>query len=85
MQSVTGEKFIASDKSFGKNIFICGKREVGRFKTGYAPGIVPYQLNYLRASLSLIYKKGNDALILSARDMTDAERKRYEKKEELSV
>ena len=27
-----------------------------------------------------IYKKGNDALILSARDMTDAERKRYEKK-----
>jgi uncharacterized DUF497 family protein len=27
-----------------------------------------------------IYKKGNQALILPARDMTDAERKRYEKK-----
>ena len=27
-----------------------------------------------------VYKKGNQALILSARDMTDAERKRYEKK-----
>jgi uncharacterized DUF497 family protein len=27
-----------------------------------------------------IYKKGNQALILSARDMTDAERKRHEKK-----
>jgi hypothetical protein len=27
-----------------------------------------------------VYKKSNQALILSARDMTDAERKRYEKK-----
>ncbi len=27
-----------------------------------------------------VYKKGNQALILSARDMTDGERKRYEKK-----
>jgi len=27
-----------------------------------------------------VYKKGNQALILSARDMTDAERKRHEKK-----
>ena len=27
-----------------------------------------------------VYKKGNQALILSARDMTDSERKRYEKK-----
>ena len=27
-----------------------------------------------------VYKKGNQALILSARDMTNAERKRYEKK-----
>jgi len=27
-----------------------------------------------------VYKKGKQALILSARDMTDAERKRYEKK-----
>jgi len=27
-----------------------------------------------------VHKKGNQALILSARDMTDAERKRYEKK-----
>lgn len=27
-----------------------------------------------------VYKKGKQALILSARDMTDTERKRYEKK-----
>ena len=27
-----------------------------------------------------VHKKGNQALILTARDMTDAERKRYEKK-----
>jgi uncharacterized DUF497 family protein len=27
-----------------------------------------------------VYKKNNEALIISARDMTDAERKRYEKK-----
>jgi len=31
-------------------------------------------------SVFFIYKKGNQALILSARDMTDGERKRYEKK-----
>ena len=52
---------------------------------GYRPGENVYSaLGRTDAGRFLIiffiYKKGNEALILSARDMTYAERKRYEKK-----
>ena len=63
-QSATHFRYVEKGHRAGENVYSA----LGRTESG----------RFL--IIFFVHKKGNQALILSARDMTDGERKRYEKK-----